>query len=89
MKVKVTTVEEIEVDVTYPSYKKDPAHYYKMINDNETIQVCTLKQHETIKVIDTSLMYCGSMLSDEATEYEFISAYVNTLSIFNKLISNE
>jgi hypothetical protein len=39
MKIKVTETHEKEIEISFPIYKKNIAHYYKAINEKQTIVV--------------------------------------------------
>lgn len=84
MKVKVTTVEEIELDVSFPAYRRSPVHFYKIVSDEKAIQVVCAPLVETFRV-ETCSINLAYDATEECTADEFNEAYKQTLEKLTKL----
>jgi hypothetical protein len=84
MEIEVKKVVIEKVEVSLPCYRKDAAHLYKVITEDECI--CVGKNY-AIKILSASLAWtCGD---DDATEEEFTQAFNDTLNfIQNKIHGN-
>lgn len=75
MKIKVTTVEEVEIDVTFPHYRANRAYVYKIISENGPIISVSMggispQIEQTINNIDF-IMQSTKECTDEQFDVQF------------------
>jgi hypothetical protein len=81
MEIEVKKVVIEKVEVSLPCFRKDSAHLYKVINENECVCVC---KNDSIKILSASLAFtCGEY---DATEKEFTDTFNSTLAFINEKI---
>lgn len=85
MKVVVTTVQEIEVEINYPAYRKTSAHYYKVLDEKKAVCVTMTEFCQSIEVVDSGTAFNRPSVVD-STETEFTAAFNKVNDKIIKLI---
>lgn len=84
MKIKTTT--EIEIDFTFPTYRKSDIHYWKVISDNECI-VITLMNDTCMLEISKYSEFAYTIGDEDSTQEEFELKYKIVLNRLNKMLN--
>lgn len=85
MKIKIqkTTVENVELEVEIPFYKKSLCHLFKVYSETNAIMVCNLQGHEQIGIVGISTALHDTIDCDHL---EFQENYNNVIKKINGLI---
>lgn len=85
MKIKVqkTTVENVELEVEIPFYKKSLCHFFKVYSEEKAIKVCSLEGYEEIGIVGISTALHDTIDCDHV---EFQEKYNNVIKKINGLI---
>lgn len=90
LKTKVTTVEEVEVDVSLPVYTRSGIYYYMLCEDRILIKVFAGEAFGYITSMNPTLENSyerdvnESLQSEQITRDEFMQVYNSTLASFRK-----
>ena len=92
MKLKVTTVQEVEVDLQFPCFYKGSSidlFYFKVISEDQTIRVAFAENSpylSAIEITSTQLVFSRAIEVVECESSEFYTALINAKIIIDKLV---
>jgi len=84
MKIEVTKTEMVEVEVSFPHYRKSAdtdCHWYKVLNETESIQVTNTHSSKTIQTCPTAHAYTHNFDVVDCTKEEFDAVYFKTIDL--------
>jgi hypothetical protein len=71
MKIKVTETKEKEIEISFPIYKKNIAHYYKAIDEKQTIVVMRGWDDSTMAIDYRNALPLSLFENEDGNEQEF------------------
>ena len=80
MKITITKTVEETHELELPAYRKSICYYYKILNEEEALQICFAKGSESI-----AMSYTSIALTDKQTgnQEEFNAKYDEIMQLLN------
>lgn len=89
MKIKIVKVEEVEVDVSDPTYRKSSVDclYYKVISEEKALQVTLGAFTVQIGTVNASAAWNENIKMEDTTQEVFEAAYYKALLQIKELVT--
>lgn len=71
---------------TYPIYRRDLCHFYKVYSEEKALQICLLFTGAGVNTIHAPLAFGED--SKESSEEEFYNAYYKAVRTFEEILLN-
>ena len=80
MKITITKTVEETHELELPAYRKSICYYYKILNEEEALQICFAKGSESIAMSYTSIALTDKQIGNQE---EFDAKYDEIMQLLN------